>query len=137
MQKSTLPPTNQRVCLHTKEEINMRIQDETRKNIDYYKTKSKKEITDRIEVLDKEWDIERVLETNAACVILLSVVLSLATHKKHWVIFIGVISGFLLQHALQGWCPPLPIFRSMGIRTSEEIGKEKISLRKLNKIKGS
>lgn len=70
-----------------------------------------------------------MLETNASIVILLSVILSLSTKKKSWNVFTGIISGFLLQHALQGWCPPIPIFRRMGIRTSEEINQEKCSLK--------
>ncbi len=132
MQKGALPPTNQRVSLHTKQEINKKIQEATQRNIEYYKSKSNEEIIARIESLDKEWDIERVLETNAASMILLSSFLSLATRKKHWVIFTGVISGFLLQHALQGWCPPLPLFRRMGVRTSLEINEEKTNLKALN-----
>ena len=132
MQKGALPPTNQRVSLHTKEEINKKIQETTQRNIEYYKSKSNEEIIARIESLDKEWDIERVLETNAASMILLSSFLSLATRKKHWAIFTGIISGFLLQHALQGWCPPLPLFRRMGVRTSLEINEEKTNLKALN-----
>lgn len=38
-------------------------------------------------------------------------------------------------HSLQGWCPPLPIIRRMGIRTAEEITKEKDALRKLKSLK--
>ena len=32
----------------------------------------------------------------------------------------------MLQHALQGWCPPLPLVRKLGLRTAEEINQEKI-----------
>lgn len=32
------------------------------------------------------------------------------------------------QHALQGWCPPLPLFRKMGIRTRKEMDAEKYTL---------
>lgn len=37
----------------------------------------------------------------------------------------GAVGFFLLQHALQGWCPPLPIIRKIGVRTAEEINQEK------------
>ena len=40
-----------------------------------------------------------------------------------------VVAAFLLQHALQGWCPPLPLLRRMGMRTSAEIHEEIIALR--------
>lgn len=128
---SILPPTSQRVQLHTKNEVNNKIQEKTQENINYYKTKSRKQIVSRIKELDKEWDIERALETNAAIIILISSLLGIITKNIWWIVFIGVISGFLLEHALQGWCPPVPIFRRIGIRSSAEIDEEKYSLKKL------
>lgn len=128
---SILPPTSQRVQLHTKNEVNNKIQEKTQENINYYKTKSRKQIVYRIKELDKEWDIERALETNAAIIILISSLLGIITKNIWWIVFIGVISGFLLEHALQGWCPPVPIFRRIGIRSSAEIDEEKYSLKKL------
>jgi hypothetical protein len=35
---------------------------------------------------------------------------------------------FLLQHGLQGWCPPLPVLRRLGVRTQREIDAEKYAL---------
>jgi hypothetical protein len=131
MLNGILPPTSKRVRLHTKEEINSRISEKTRQNMEYYKTKSREEIAARIEALDKEWDTERALETNAAAVILICIFLGFITRSTGWFIFVGIIAAFLLQHALQGWCPPLPVFRRMGIRTSEEIDAEKFYLKNL------
>lgn len=128
---SVLPPTSQRVQLHTKEEINEKIQEKTTENINYYRTKSRKEIAARINELDKEWDIERALETNASVIILISAILGIITKNIWWIVFIGVISAFLLEHALQGWCPPIPVFRRMGIRSSSEIDEEKYTLKKI------
>lgn len=34
----------------------------------------------------------------------------------------------LLQHGLQGWCPPLPVLRRLGVRTRGEIDREKYAL---------
>ena len=39
------------------------------------------------------------------------------------------VTWFMLQHALQGWCPPLPVLRRMGVRTAAEIHQEIIALR--------
>ena len=39
--------------------------------------------------------------------------------------------SFLLQHALQGWCPPLPLFRRLGVRTAREIARERYALQAL------
>ncbi len=34
-----------------------------------------------------------------------------------------------MQHAIQRWCPPLPILRKLNIRTSKEIEQEKYALK--------
>jgi hypothetical protein len=43
----------------------------------------------------------------------------------------GAVFGFFLQHAVQGWCPPLPVFRRIGVRTRREINREKYALKAL------
>lgn len=125
MKGHILPPTAQRVKIYTSRKSNERIKQGTEDNINYYKHKGKKELNARIDQLDSEWDIERVLETNAATLIIVSSILGFTTRKKYWFMFTGAIGGFLLQHALQGWCPPVPVFRKLGVRTADEIGEEK------------
>jgi hypothetical protein len=129
MLKYVLPATSERVRLNTQEKINSRINDTTNENINYYKNTKKDVISSRIEDLNHEWDIEKVLEANAAIATLITISLGLRTKGKKWFVLSGVISGFLLQHAVQGWCPPLAIFRRMGIRTSTEINEEKLFLK--------
>ena len=85
-------------------------------------------ISRRLRELDREWDIERTLEANAAAITLATLGLGFSTNRK-WFYFPAVVSGFLLQHALQGWCPPLPVFRRLGIRTEREINLERTALR--------
>ena len=51
--------------------------------------------------------------------------------SRKWFALPGVVAGFLLQHALQGWCPPLPIFRRLGVRTQSEIDHERYALKAL------
>jgi len=43
----------------------------------------------------------------------------------------AVVMIFLFQHAVQGWCPPLPLFRRMGKRTRHEIEEERHALKAL------
>ncbi|HJS07611.1 MAG TPA: hypothetical protein VJ809_08115, partial [Pirellulales bacterium] len=43
----------------------------------------------------------------------------------------GVVLSFLFQHAVQGWCPPVPVLRRLGVRTREEIDREKYALKAL------
>jgi hypothetical protein len=88
------------------------------------------EIDRRLMELDEEWDIERALETQAASVMLFGSFMGLLAGRK-WFILPTVVSGFLLQHALQGWCPPVGLFRRLGIRTSREIENERAALKAL------
>jgi hypothetical protein len=74
--------------------------------------------------------MERVLETNASALALGGLVLGLLVNKKFFIIPCFVLP-FLLQHALQGWCPPVPMFRSRGIRTRKEIDTEKSAVKAL------
>ena len=43
----------------------------------------------------------------------------------------GIVLPFLFQHAVQGWCPPVPVLRRLGVRTREEIDREKYALKVL------
>jgi hypothetical protein len=40
-------------------------------------------------------------------------------------------TAFLFQHAVQGWCPPVPILRRLGYRTAREIDDERAALKAL------
>jgi hypothetical protein len=94
-----------------------------------YAGKSNEEIEDRILQLEKEWDIERVLQLNAAVISLSGILLSQRNPK--WAILSGVVAVFLIQHAVQGWCPPVELFRALGYRTRMEIDQEKYALKAL------
>lgn len=47
--------------------------------------------------------------------------------KRWWLIGLAA-QGFFLQHALQGWCPPLGLVRRLGFRTAHEIEAERHQL---------
>jgi hypothetical protein len=47
------------------------------------------------------------------------------------------VQGFFMQHALQGWCPPLPVFRRLGFRTQYEIEQERYALKAIRGDFGS
>lgn len=117
-----------RVRSSTAAHVNEEIDHQTDINIHRYKGKSKAEIRERIQMLDKEWDIERVLEVNASTLALTGLILGLAKNRK-WLLLPGIVLPFLLQHGVQGWCPPLPLLRRLGIRTRGEIDREKYALK--------
>ena len=121
-----------RVRTATPDKVNEQIDQEIREHIEYYATQDEAAINARLRELDKEWDIERALELNAALVALTGVALSAMVNKK-WLILPAIVTAFLAQHALQGWCPPLPLFRRLGVRTQKEIEKERYALLRLKK----
>ncbi|MDD5578010.1 MAG: hypothetical protein PHY16_01860 [Methylobacter sp.] len=117
-----------RVRSSTAAHVNEEIDHQTDINIQRYKVKNKAEILERIKMLDKEWDVERVLEVNASTLALTGLALGLTVNRK-WFLLPSIVLPFLLQHGLQGWCPPLPILRRLGIRTRGEIDREKYALK--------
>jgi hypothetical protein len=123
-----LPMTAGRVPLHTDDEINQRIRRQTEQNISHFTAAGPTAIDSRLAELDREWDIERTLEANAATVSLIGLGLGFVVHRRFLVLPV-IVAGFLLQHALQGWCPPLPIFRRFGVRTQTEIDDERCALK--------
>ncbi|WP_027367584.1 hypothetical protein [Desulfocurvibacter africanus] len=123
-----LPDTTSRVEQNTAENVNERIWRKTECNIQLYSKAGPEAIDMRLQELDREWDIERTIEANAATFSLLGLGLGAFVNKRFYLLSAGV-AGFLLQHALQGWCPPVPLFRRMGVRTMHEINHERSMLK--------
>lgn len=119
-----------RVRENTSREINLKIDEKTLENISSYFGRSKEEITERIKELNREWDIERVLEINMSTLALSGIALSLLNDRR-WLTLPTVVLGFFMQHALQGWCPPVTLFRYLQVRTRDEIDQEKHALKAL------
>ena len=119
-----------RVRANTPPEINQAIDTEIAAIVRFYASKTDYEIGKRIEELDNEWDIERLIESRAAVISLIGVMLGLKRSRK-WLILPIIASTFLLQYAIQGWCPPVSILRRLGIRTRQEIDVEKYALKAL------
>ena len=120
--------TATRVHEHTAAHLNERIQQETQNRVAAFKNKDRTALIDqRLAELDREWDVERLLQTNFAAISL--VALALATKvDKRWFILATAVPAFMVQHALQGWCPPLALFRRLGVRTAKEINEERFAL---------
>ena len=126
----TIASTAHRVSSHTSERANERIRRETDRRVASLARGGPQAIDARLAELDREWDIERWLETGAASLMLTGSLLGLVAHRR-WFLLPATVGAFLLQHALQGWCPPLPVFRSLGVRTAEEINQERFALKAL------
>lgn len=118
-----------RVPHHTAEHVNERIRRMTEASIRHYAHHPER-IDERLRQLDAEWDIERTLETNAAALAFTGTVLGLLGGRR-WLLLSAAVTGFLFQHGVQGWCPPVPIFRRLGVRTQQEIEAERYVLKAL------
>lgn len=121
-------PREDRVRARTRSEINHDLDRQLEQRLRFYAVQDKQAITERIAQLDREWDIERTLEANAASVTLLGFFLGLTAGRK-WFVLPLIAGGFLLNHAVRGWCPPLPVFRRLGVRTRLEIEQERYALK--------
>ena len=125
-----LPATTERVTEHTRDEINERIKAQTEERIARCAAAGPQAIERRLAELDHEWDIERTLEANASSLSLFGLGMGAFVDRRYFALP-AVVMGFLLQHALQGWCPPVPILRRLGFRTQSEIEQERYALKAL------
>jgi hypothetical protein len=125
-----LPATTTRVESSTCAAINDAIHEEMMQRVASIAAAGPKAIERRLLELDQEWDFERTLETGAATMTLTTLTLAMTVDKR-WAGVTAAVAAFLLLHALQGWCPPLPILRRLGVRTEHEINVERLTLRLL------
>lgn len=113
-----------RVRRHTAPKVQRKIDRATRRNIARFRRSDRQ---GRIKELEREWDIERVIEANAASLALAGTLLGFFVDRR-FLLLPAAVTGFLLQHAVQGWCPPVPILRRLGFRTAHEIDEERFAL---------
>lgn len=124
-----LPATTSRVSHASSDAANRRIEADIARRVAFFAQRPEL-IDGRLGELDREWDTERVLEANAATLALSGTLLGILEDRRFLALPV-VVTAFLLQHALQGWCPPLPVLRALGVRTAREIERERIALKAL------
>jgi hypothetical protein len=119
--------SSRRVSDHSDPCVNARIRNKTERSVAYHQSHPE-EINQRLHELDKEWDVERMLETGSSTLTLSGLLLGITRNRK-WLLLSLAVQGFFMQHALQGWCPPLPVLRRLGFRTQYEIEQERYALK--------
>jgi hypothetical protein len=124
------PSTWERVRHNTSDAVNQRIRSRTERTVAECIRRGRAAIERRLAELEEEWDIERYLETMAPTFTLIGLALGVTTDRR-WLILPAAVQTFFLQHALQGWCPPVPVLRRLGIRTADEINVERYALKAL------
>lgn len=115
-----------RVLDNTPDSVNDKISRETDVRLIFFARYPEK-IDQRLRELDKEWDVERMLETGSSSLTLSGLILAKTLSRKWLLLSLGV-QGFFMMHALYGWCPPLPVLRRLGFRTPDEINRERFAL---------
>jgi hypothetical protein len=123
-----LPSSANRVTRNTSPQVNWRIRRRTERNIARASAGGRRAAMRRLAELDREWDVERALQANAATLVILGTALGALKDRKFYLVP-AVAGGFLLQHALQGWCRPLNLFRRLGLRSTSEIDYEREKLK--------
>src|SRR5687768_16329696 len=118
----------ERVRRNTAPKVNARIDRQIAETVYQFVGQPASEITRRIDEIEREWDIERVLETNASALALTGVGLA-AAFTKRWLMLPAIVLSFLFMHGTQGWCSPVPLFRRLGVRTRIEIERERFALK--------
>lgn len=107
-----------------------RIDARTQRQIRLYAAQPRDVIDERIRELRCEWSIERFLQLNAVTVGLVTALLAV-TRDRRWGIATCTALGLFLVHAIDGFDPPLPLLRQMGIRSRIEIDREIYALKVL------
>ena len=121
--------TFERVPAHTSDEVNRQIEAGIADRVRQFAAQPEL-IPARLSELASEWDIERAIEANASMIAFIGVTLGFFVHP-YWLALPALVTAFLFQHAIQGWCPPIPILRRLGFRTAHEIEKERNALKVL------
>jgi hypothetical protein len=129
------PPSHDEIRERTSSVSNERIDRTTRRAVSHALA-SPADMRDRIAALDREWDIDRVLMLNFAVLGGLSAALTMRSIARSgrlggWGALFFTQIGFLAHHAIRRWCPPMPLFRALGIRSQREIDREREHLQHL------
>ncbi|MGE5450712.1 MAG: hypothetical protein ACM3VZ_02560 [Acidobacteriota bacterium] len=119
-----------RIRRHTAKDVLRRIDDETLSSLSHHASASASAIDERLKALDREWDIDRVLETEAATLGLIGLALGFFIKPRFLALSAAVAASVLLQ-ATKGPYPLMPVFRRLGLRTSREIQRERYALKAL------
>jgi len=124
-----IPPTTERVRLHTRDPLNREIDSRIHESVAFHATAPPEATDRRLQQLHCEWDIERVMGVVMSSAVLLGVVLTVVS--PWWQVLTAAAAACMLSHGLFGWWPLLPVFRSFGLRTPSEINHERYALKVL------
>ena len=92
--------------------------------------RSAPDIAQRLQALDREWDIDRTIELEAAVTGLVG--LALGTFARRGLLAVPmIVAASVFAFATSRRYPLLPAFRRLGIRSAREIARERYALKAL------
>lgn len=116
-------------CCAVEEQARQKIRRQIEANV-HYLARRLDRIEQRLNELDREWDVEHALTGDLASAGVLGVLGAMIYSRKCLVL--PLVAGvFQLQHVFTGWCPVVPLYRWLGIRTRNEIDRERYALKAL------
>ena len=119
----------ERLGIHTDPEVARSIRRRLEERLCFYERHPER-VPERLRELDREWDLERSLGTLSSSLSLFGLAMAVLGRAR-WLLLPLTAQSFVLQHSLEGWCPPLPALRRLGMRTQAEIEEERHALRAL------
>jgi hypothetical protein len=127
-----LDETQDRIRRYTSAHVNAVIDKRTRRKIEKAR-KSPEALRARLGQLDREWDVDRAVMLNFAAAGAVTAFNAMSNVRRTgkagtWGTLFWVQLGFLVNHAVRGWCPPMALLRRLGFRSSSEIGAERVAL---------
>ena len=107
-----------------------RIDGTTLSNLAQHAEAAPADIAARLQALDREWDIDRTVEIEAAATGLLG--LALGTFVRGGLLAVpAFVAASVFAFATTRRYPLLPLFRRLGIRSAREIAQERYALKAL------
>lgn len=104
--------------------------EQTAADITYY-ARHPDEIDRRLAELDREWDIERLVEVEGPATTLSGIAAALLSNRKGWLAVPIFAQSMMVLHTLAGAYPLLPLLRMLGFRTLGEIASERYAIKAL------
>jgi hypothetical protein len=119
------------VRTHTPDGVNRRIDERVERCVRHMAEQmDRSAISQYLEKLEHEWDLNRVVTVGASAVSVLGLALGWKSGRG-WRVLSGVAAGLLLQHGVFGFGPLAELVRALGVRTRREIDLEKFALKAL------
>lgn len=100
-------------------------------NVERLAREGRPAIDRRIRELEREWDVDRVLDAQAAGLGLAGLAMGAALNRRRWLFFPATVAGLLFAQALYRGSPPAALLRRIGVRTAREIHEERYALKAL------